>query len=49
MLNEQIARQVFEVLPEQGPILLIMDRNGHCWPSDSEEIAKLNMSESCLK
>jgi len=49
MLNEQIARQVFEVLPEQGPILLIMDRNGHSWPSDSEEVAKLNMSEPFLK
>ena len=49
MLNEQIARQVFEVLPEQGPILLIMDRNGHSWPSDSEEVAKLNISESFLK
>jgi len=49
MLNEQIARQVFEVLPEQGPILLIMDRNGHCWPSDSEKVARLNMSESFLK
>ena len=49
MLNEQIARQVFEILPEQGPILLIMDRNGHCWPSDSEEVARLNMSESFLK
>ncbi len=49
MLNEQIARQVFEVLPEQGPILLIMDRNGHSWPSDSEKFAKLNMSESFLK
>jgi len=49
MLNEQIARQVFEVWPEQGPILLIMDRNGHSWPSDSEEFAKLNMSESFLK
>jgi len=49
MLNEQIARQVFDVLPEQGPILLIMDRNGHSWPSDSEKFAKLNMSESFLK
>jgi len=49
MLNEQIARQVFEVLPEQGPILLIMDRNGHSWPSDSGKFAKLNMSESFLK
>ncbi len=49
MLNEQIARQVFEVLPEQGPILLIMDRDGHRWPSDSEEYAKLNISELFLK
>ena len=49
ILNEQIARQVFEILPEQGPILLIMDRDGHSWPSDSEEFAKLNMSESFLK
>ena len=49
MLNEQVARQVFEVLPEQGPILLIMDRDGHSWPSDSGEFAKLNISEPLLK
>ncbi len=49
LLNEQIARQLFEVLPEQGPIVLIMDRNGNSWPSDSEEFGKLNISESYLK
>lgn len=49
MLNEQLARQVFEILPEQGPILLIMDRDGHSWPSDSEKYAKLNISEPVLK
>ena len=49
MLNEQVARQVFEILPEQGPIMLIMDRDGHSWPSDSEEYAKLNISEPFLK
>ena len=49
MLNEQIARQVFEFLPEQGPILLITDKNGHSWPSDSDEYAKLNISEQFLK
>lgn len=49
MLNEQVARQVFEVLPDQGPILLIMDRNGHSWPSDSEKFAKLDISELFLK
>jgi len=49
MLNEQIARQVFEVLPEEGLILLIMDRDGHSWPSDSEEFAKLNIGEPFFK
>jgi len=48
-LNEQVARQVFEILPDQGPILLIMDRNGNCWPSDSERYAKLDVSELFLK
>ncbi len=48
-LNEQIARQLFEVLPEQGPVILIMDRNGNTWPSDSEEFTRLNISESHLK
>ncbi len=49
ILNEQIARQVFEVLPEQGPLMLIIDRDGNNWPSDSVELAKLDMSESFLK
>jgi len=49
VLNEQIARQIFEVLPEQGPIMIIMDRDGNIWPSDSEEFAKLNISEPFLK
>ena len=49
VLNEQIAQQIFEVLPEQGPIMVIMDRDGNIWPSDSEEFAKLNISESFLK
>jgi hypothetical protein len=49
MLNEQIARQVFEVLPERGPLVLIMDRRGNSWPSDSEKFSRLNISESFLK
>lgn len=48
-LNEQIARQVFDMLPERGPILAILDRAGHCWPSDAEEFAKLNLSEAFLR
>lgn len=49
VLNEQIARQVFEVLPEKGPILMITDREGHMWPSDTDAYTKLDISEQFLK
>lgn len=49
LLNEQIARQVFELLPEHGPILAIMDRDGSLWPSHPKEFAKLNLSATLLK
>ena len=48
-LTEQITRQIFEVLPERGPLIVIMDTNGNSRPSDPEEFAKLNISESFLK
>ena len=49
VLTKQIARQIFEVLPERGPIVVIMDTDGNSQPSDPEEFAKLNISESFLK
>lgn len=49
LLNEQIARQVFDVLPERGPVLLILDRDGSCWPSNPEDLAKLNLGETFWK
>ena len=49
ILNEQVARQIFEIIPENGPVILIIDRNGSSWPSDSEEFLKLNISEAYLK
>jgi len=49
MINEQVARQIFELLPEQGPIITLIDRNGNIWPSNSEEFAKLDINESFLK
>jgi len=49
MLTEQIARQIFEVLPEGRATIVFMDRDGNNWPSDPEEFAKLNISESFLK
>jgi hypothetical protein len=49
VLNEQIARQIFDLLPERGPVMIIMDREGNCWPSDSEQFSKLNISKEFLK
>jgi len=49
MLNEQIARQVFEILPEGKPLVVIMDTEGNSWPSNSHDLAKLNISESFFK
>lgn len=47
-LNERIASQVFEVLPESSPLMAIIDRDGHYWPSDTEAFEKLNLSEALL-
>jgi len=48
LLNEQVARQVFETLPEGGPVVLIMDRAGHHWPSDSQAFAAFGISDAYL-
>jgi hypothetical protein len=49
VLNEQIARQMFEILSDGGPVMAIVDRDGHYWPSDSEGFSQLNISESYMK
>lgn len=49
MLNEQIARQVFEIIPEGGPLMLIIDCQGNIRPSNSHDFAELNINESLLK
>ncbi len=49
VLNEQIARQIFDILPEQSLIMTIIDRDGNCWPSNSEKFAELNISDFVLK
>ncbi|UCG58148.1 MAG: hypothetical protein JSU70_01320 [Phycisphaerales bacterium] len=48
VLNEQVARHVFGSLPEQGPIVAIIDKAGNRWPSSSEEFSALNIDESLL-
>ena len=49
MLNEQIAHQIFDILPENGPIMVIMNKAGNCWASDCDKFSRLNISESLLK
>ena len=49
VLNEQVARQVFQILPEDGPTMIILDREGNSWPSDTEAFARLNVSEFELR
>ena len=48
VLNERIARQVFEVLPERAPVVAIIDRQGNCWPSDSEAFARISLDGAVL-
>ena len=48
-LTEQIAREVFDVLPDRGPMLVIMDRDGECWFSHPEEFASLGVADTLLQ
>ncbi|MHC4570638.1 MAG: hypothetical protein ACYS0C_00990 [Planctomycetota bacterium] len=48
-LNEEIAQQIFDILPEEGPMMVIMDRDGNHWPSNTEKFSSLNISESFLR
>jgi hypothetical protein len=45
-LDEQIAKEIFDILPERGPIVVIMDRDGHRWVSDPEKFSKLSVQDS---
>jgi hypothetical protein len=49
VLNEQIARQVFDLLPEDGPMMVIISKDGNCWPSDAEGFTKLGISDGYIK
>ncbi len=49
VLSERIAEQMFEVLPDGGPIVAIFDQEGNCWSSDPERFSALNINESFLR
>lgn len=48
LLNEQVARQIFEIFPDGGAVMVIVDRDGHYWPSDSAAFTKLNINETMI-
>ncbi|MFQ6035256.1 MAG: hypothetical protein ACE5NM_05340 [Sedimentisphaerales bacterium] len=48
-LIDQIAQQIFDILPERGPIMAIIDKEGNLWLSHQEEFGKLNINESFLR
>lgn len=48
-LNEQVAREIFDTLPENGPIMIIMDKEGNSWINNPEEFSKLRIDESFLR
>ena len=49
VLNEQIARQIFDILPEDGPVMIIVSKQGNYWPSDAEGFVKLGITDGFLK
>ena len=49
VLIEQIAGEIFDILPEDGPIVIIFGRDGRYQVSDSERFSSLDISESFLK
>lgn len=49
VLNEQIARQIFDILPEDGPVMIIVSRKGNYWPSDANGFAKLGITDGFIK
>ncbi len=48
-LSEQAARHIFEIMPESGAVMVILDKEGNCWPSDSEKFSGLLLDQSILR
>ena len=44
----QAASEVLGVLPEDSPIVAVMDSVGHCWSSNPDELARLGLPEPLL-
>lgn len=48
MLNQQIASMVFSCLPEDGPLAVIVDSEGHLLPSDAVKYSEIFSKSHCL-
>ena len=48
MLNEQLAEEIFKAVPEEGPIIIIMDQAGNTLLSDPDAFAAMKISQSFL-
>jgi hypothetical protein len=49
VLSEQIARQIFDILPEEGPVMVIVGLKGSYWPSDAEGFTNLGITDGFIK
>jgi hypothetical protein len=49
VLNEQIARQLFDILPEDGPMMVIISKDGNYWPNNADGFTKLGITDSHIK
>ncbi len=49
LLSEQIAMRMSEILDDEGPVVIIMDKEGYFWVSNSEKFSKLGISDTFLK
>lgn len=49
VLSEQLVPQIFDILPEDGPVMVIMDSEGNFWSSNHEDFSKLKISVPFLK
>jgi hypothetical protein len=54
VLNEQIARQVFDILPDDGPLVVIISKSlkggqVHYWPNNTERFTNLGLTDGFLQ
>ena len=48
VLNEQIARELFAIMPEQGVFAAIADDRGNFWPSDEGKFRQILSDRASL-